>query len=155
MRKAISKRLSASRKARPRVGSTAGVSTILTGSTPKCRRVGGPGTKLGRKVQGRGCQGLRYRQIRAEHRKMDVDARSPGAPRGLSQFGNFRDFRRSICTGSQKLVNSPRVQRCLDKAAYCREMAAVATDCTAKAAFEDAACCWRELATLLEWLDQG
>ena len=82
----------------------------------------------------------------------EVQARHEEA---VSQFGNLRDFRRSICTGSQKLVNSPRVQRCLDKAAYCREMAAVATDCTAKAAFEDAACCWRELATLLEWLDQG
>jgi hypothetical protein len=33
-------------------------------------------------------------------------------------------------------------------------MAAAATDRIAKAAFEDAACCWRELATLLTRLDQ-
>jgi hypothetical protein len=56
--------------------------------------------------------------------------------------------------GSISLVKSSRVQRCLDQAVYCEERAITATSLSAKAAFEDAASCWRELATLLEWLDK-
>jgi len=50
-------------------------------------------------------------------------------------------------------MNPPRVQHCLDGAAYCDQRAAAATDPTARVTFTEAATCWRELAKQIEWLE--
>ena len=50
-------------------------------------------------------------------------------------------------------MKSPQVQRCLDKAAYCERMAAIASDADASLQFAEVAKQWQHLAKQIEELE--
>jgi len=52
-------------------------------------------------------------------------------------------------------MKSPQVQRCLDKAAYCERMAAIASDADARLQFAEVAKQWQHLAKQIEELKSG
>jgi hypothetical protein len=50
-------------------------------------------------------------------------------------------------------MKSPQVQKCLDKAAYCERMAAIASDRDARQQFAEVAKQWHQLAKQIEALE--